>query len=145
MSDSAEDIRRQMQDLRRSATDEMKEFVDSAKTLTDWRYHVKHHPWICMGAAVALGYFVVPRKRQVENAEARELAALLKKYNVGVTTQPQPPSKGIIKSAIGAAIPFIARSALNVAQQRFAAGGGIGSLLGGGQREPQYEEFKSPR
>jgi hypothetical protein len=150
MSDSAEDIRRQMQDLRRSATGEMKELVDSAKTLTDWRYHVKHHPWICVGAAFALGYLIVPRKRRVPSADAQELAALLRKYHVGVTTEPTQPPRGIVKSAIGAAIPLVARSAMNLAQQRLAAGGGLASMWGGGkstggERETQFEEFHTPR
>lgn len=151
MSDSAEDIRNQMQRLRQSATGEVREIVDSAKTLTDWRYHVKHHPWACMGAAVVLGFLVVPRKRHVPSAEAKELAELLKKYDVGVAAAPQSSKQGMFKSMIGAAIPIIARQALGVAQQRFAEHGGLSSFLGGlsGRRAepefPEYEDHRQPR
>lgn len=151
MSDSAEDIRNQMQRLRQSATGEVREIVDSAKTLTDWRYHVKHHPWLCMGAAMALGFLLVPRNRRVQDVDAKELAELLKKYNVAVNA-PQQSSKGMLKSMIGAAIPIIARQAVSVAQQRFAEQGGIGSLFGGPSgrtpaepEHPEYGEFHHPR
>jgi ElaB/YqjD/DUF883 family membrane-anchored ribosome-binding protein len=146
MGDSAEDIRRQMQDVRRSAAEEVRELVDTAKTLTDWRYHVKHHPWICAGTALALGFLIVPRKRHVQSEEAKELIALLKKYNVGVTAPGESTNKGMVKTMIGAAVPIVARAAVNLAQQRLATGGGLGSLLGGGRRrETPFEEFHTPR
>ncbi|RIK88579.1 MAG: hypothetical protein DCC67_00580 [Planctomycetota bacterium] len=148
MSDSIDDIRRRMQQVRQTAACEVKEIVDSAKTLTDWRYHIKRHPWVCMGAAAALGYLVVPRKKHVRSEEAKELAALLKKYNVGVSAPAESSNKGMMKTMIGAAVPMLARTAVKVAQQRMA-GGGLSGLLGAKPPETAdegvYDECDSPR
>jgi hypothetical protein len=73
MSDSAEDIVKRMQHVRRDVGEDVKGIVETAKTLTDWRYHVKHHPWACLGAALALGFAVAPRKRKIPSDDAKEL------------------------------------------------------------------------
>jgi hypothetical protein len=78
MSDSAEDIVKRMQNLRREVSDDVKGIVQSARTLTDWRYHVRHHPWLCAGLALGAGFLLVPRKRAIPKADARQLAELLK-------------------------------------------------------------------
>jgi len=120
MSDSADDIVKRMQDVRREVSDNVKGIVGSAKTLTDWRYHVRRHPWLCAGLALGAGFLVVPRKKQVPTADARQLAELLKKYNVAV--QPQHSgSGGLIKALVGMAVPMIGRAAMTMAQNRMAA------------------------
>jgi hypothetical protein len=142
MSDSAEDIVQRMQNVRRDAGDSVKGIVDTAKTLSDWRYHVKHHPWLCVGAAVALGFLVAPRKRKVDTGDAKELAALLKKYHVGVAP-PSSSGNGLVRTLIGLAAPVAMRTFMSAAQNRFA-GGQFASPFGGG-KEPSYEDFNVPR
>jgi hypothetical protein len=140
MSDSADEIRARMAHVRREVGDNVKGIVESARTLSDWRYHVKHHPWLCVGAAMALGFLLVPRRKHYDSAEARELIALLKKYNVGVTAPPAS-AKGLLRTVIGMAAPAVVRTAMNVAQNKFnAAAAGSGQ-----QRQPDYEEFNMPR
>jgi hypothetical protein len=120
MSDSAEDIVKRMQNLRREVSDDVKGIVQSARTLTDWRYHVRHHPWLCAGLALGAGFLLVPRKRAIPKADARQLAELLKKYHVAV----QPPhaqSGGLVKALVGMAVPIVARTAMTMAQNKFAA------------------------
>jgi len=120
MSDSADDIVKRMQDVRREVSDDVKGIVRSAKTLTDWRYHVRHHPWLCVGLALGAGFLVVPRKKHVPAADARQLAELLKKYNVAV--QPQHAAGGgLLKALVGMAMPLIGRAAMTMAQNRMAA------------------------
>ncbi len=146
MSDSADDIVRRMQLVRRDVGDDVKGIVETARTLSDWRYHVKHHPWILLGGAIALGFLVAPKRRKIPGDEAKELAALLKKYNVGVTS-PTSAGKGFAASMLSIAAPFVMRSVMSAAQQRFSGAGPLGSMFGGagGGEEAVYEDFKIPR
>jgi hypothetical protein len=122
MSDSADDIIKRMHDLRREVSHDVKGIVQSARTLTDWRYHVRHHPWLCTGLAFGLGFFIVPKRRQIPMADAKELAELLKKYNVPVSGSVMgAPSGGMFRSLLAAAVPLAARTAMHIAQNRFAA------------------------
>jgi hypothetical protein len=145
MSDSAEEIVQRMQQVRQGVGDDVKGIVETAKTLTDWRYHLKHHPWLLVGGAVALGFLLAPRKRRIPNNDAKELAALLKKYNVSVAT-PATPSKSLFQTALGMAMPFAMRSLMSVAQNRFAGDGGpLGAMFGGERPARDYEDFNIPR
>lgn len=110
MSDSAEEIVKRMQHVRREVSDDVKGIVQTAKTLSDWRYHVKHHPWLCMGVALALGFLLVPKRKRIPTEEAKELIALLKKYNVGVTAPPTSTG-GLLRTLVGVAAPALARTA----------------------------------
>jgi hypothetical protein len=78
MSDDAERIRRQMQAIRQDMEGGVKDVVDGAKQLSDWRYHVRRHPWACVGGAMALGFLLVPMRsrKKVEGIPAELLAQL---------------------------------------------------------------------
>jgi hypothetical protein len=141
MSDSAEEIVQRMQHVRREVGDDVKGIVETAKTLTDWRYHVKHHPWMCLGAAVAMGFFLAPRKRKIPSADAKELVALLKKYNVGVAA-PSAAGNSLTRTLLGMAAPLVMRSVMSAAGQRF--GGQFGPPPPN-ERARAYEDIHVPR
>src|SRR4051812_24847011 len=117
MDSRADDIRRQMEDVRLTAGAEVESIVQSAKTLTDWRYYVKNHPVLLASAAAGLGFLLIPRKRSAPakaTDDAKELIELLKKHHVSGVTVEGPPS-GLVKTAIGLATPFIIRTVMNLA------------------------------
>ena len=58
------EIQRRMAQVRRELHEEVREAVKGAQSLTDWRSQVRHHPWLALGAAAAVGYLIVPRRRQ---------------------------------------------------------------------------------
>lgn len=130
MSESADDILRRMQSVRRSASDDVRGIVESAKTLSDWRFHVQHHPWLCVGAAAALGFVLAPKSRKVSTDNTKELAALLKRYNIEGSAGPAA-GKGLTRTLIGMATPFVLRTVMQAAQQHFAGGDGPWSTLFG--------------
>jgi hypothetical protein len=143
MSDSAEDIVSRMQHVRRDVGDDVRGIVETAKTLSDWRYHVKHHPWLCVSAAVALGFLIVPRRKRFPSEEAKELVALLKKYHVGVTAPPSP-SGGLLRTLVGLAAPTLARTAMTIAQNRFSNlnASGFGRS---GDEATEFDDWNVPR
>ena len=56
------EIQRRMAQIRRDLHEDVREVVKGAQSLTDWRSQVRSHPWLALGAAAALGYFVVPKR-----------------------------------------------------------------------------------
>ena len=157
MDSSADDICRRMEAVRRTAGEEVETIVQSAKTLSDWRYYVKNHPYLLAGAAAGLGFLLIPRKKSASAPaadDAKELIELLKKHHVRGVTVEGPPS-GLLKTVAGIATPFLIRTAVNFAQSRMAAGGDWSSLFGGGKASPStdagegveqnFEEFNIPR
>ena len=146
-----------MEAVRRTAGEEVETIVQSAKTLSDWRYYVKNHPFLLAGAAAGLGFLLIPRKKSPQAPvadDAKELIELLKKHHVRGVTVEGPPS-GLLKTIAGIATPFLIRTAMDVVQSRMAAGGGdLSSLFGGGGKatppadegvEQSFEEFNIPR
>ena len=160
MDSSADDICRRMESVRRTAGEEVETIVQSARTLSDWRYYVKNHPFLLASAAAGLGFLLIPRKKspQVPSADdAKELVELLKKHHVSGVTVDGPP-KGLLTTVVGIATPFLLRAALDFAQNRIAAGGDFSSLFGGRKATPStddeagdegaeqsFEEFNIPR
>jgi hypothetical protein len=55
-------IRQRMEEVRCELDEDVQEFVEDARGMGQWRYYVRTYPWVCVGAAVAAGYFVVPRR-----------------------------------------------------------------------------------
>ncbi len=155
MESSPDDICRRMEAIRRTAGEEVDVIVQSAKTLSDWRYYVKNHPLLLAGAAAGLGFLLVPRKKAAAATapdDAKELIELLKKHHVSGVTVEGPPS-GLLKTVAGIATPFLIRTAMNFAQNRMASGD-WSSLFGGGhgaspvdedETVPSFEEFNIPR
>jgi hypothetical protein len=99
-----------------------------------------------LGGAAALGFVLAPRKKKIPGDDARELAALLKKYNVSVAT-PSAPAKGLAQTLLGMATPFVMRQVMGFAQQRFGgASGPLGGMFASREDRPQqFEDFNIPR
>lgn len=157
MSDSADDIVKRMQDVRREVGVNVQGIRDSAKTLSDWRYHVKNHPWMCVGAVAALGFLVVPKRKAASTEDAKELVELLKKHNLNAAPT-AAASKGFAATVIGMTAPFVVRAATQAAQQYFKDGSGplasvfsgLGKARPGDQVEPTddegaFQDFNIPR
>ena len=125
MSDDAENIRRQMQNVRQEMGAEVKDIVHGARQLTDWRYHVRTHPWACVAGAFALGFLIVPARKAAAAAKdvnLDQLIAHLKNQGLDVTggRAASFAPGGMLGRAIAAAGPFVARSAINAFAQRLA-------------------------
>ena len=64
MNDSRldESMRERMQQLRCEIDEDMEQIAGIARTTLDWKHYVNTYPWMCLGAAVALGFLVVPKR-----------------------------------------------------------------------------------
>ena len=52
----AESVRARMQQLRCEIDGDMEDMAASVRSMVDWKHYVKTYPWVCLGAAVALGF-----------------------------------------------------------------------------------------
>lgn len=89
--EEADDIRLRMASVRddldgnvQELVGNVHELVDNARKLTDWRYYVKAAPWGAVGAAAAIGYFMVPRRAQVIRPDADEIAKLIGRHPIAM-------------------------------------------------------------
>ena len=154
MDNPADDICRRMEAVRRTAGEEVETIVRSARTLSDWRYYVKNHPFLLAGAAAGLGFLLIPKKKSPSPTfapdDTRELIELLKKHHVSGVTLDGPP-KGLLKTFAGLATPILLRTALNFAQSQMSSGADWRSVFGGRaappdiEAEQSFEEFNIPR
>ncbi len=137
------EIQRRMAQVRHELHEEVREAVKGAQSLTDWRSQVRNHPWLALGAAAALGYLLVPRRRHEPAptivAVGPHPAALPTAAAEAAAEGPKKKKRwGLIGSAVGMLAPVAVRAAQNYAIQYLEqwlvaqqAGGG-GSLLGAG-------------
>ena len=96
----ADELRAQMAGVRAAMDGNVQEIVvnahalaEDARKLTDWRYYVKAAPWGTVGAAVALGYFLVPRRVEIVSPDADQLVKLAKRHQLVVEADPQGEAK----------------------------------------------------
>lgn len=122
MNDShdTETIRKRMEKIRCDLDEDVQDIVEGARDLGQWRYYVKTYPWICVGAAVAAGYFIVPRRTVGSQSDASTRADPATQSRVFVT--PNSPPQGGGSSVRGALLTFVGnlvlRSALKFVGQQ---------------------------
>jgi hypothetical protein len=115
---TADEIRRQMQITRQRVRAEVGEVVDSARQLTDWRFYPRQFPWLTLGAAVATGFAVVPRRIEKIAPDQETLRKLLKEHQVVIDPGGKKAKKaGILGAVLATAGSALARLAVNYATQ----------------------------
>lgn len=121
MSDDAtiKAVQQRMQQVRHDLGDEVEHLVESAKDITDWRKYVRANPWACVAAAAAVGFLVVPRRRNVvklDEADLKNLARHSKVYMSDKAQRKESLARTIFTMAATTAI----RGALGYLGQRVA-------------------------
>lgn len=87
---NADDIARQMRDVRTELREDVQEIVENSREMAHWQYYVRRYPWFCLGAATAVGYLLVPPRVQVIKPDPQFLAELVKQHQVQVKAEVQP-------------------------------------------------------
>lgn len=124
-----EAVRKRMQQLRCEIDGDMENVSESARTMLDWKHYVKTYPWVCFGAAVALGFLIVPRRPKATRHDSATPAELAEAGHVVV--KPTPTAARGMVDAIVATIVGIA-----VREATVYLGQSAGKFLGiAGQRE----------
>ena len=139
-TNDADEIRLQMAQIRRELHADVRDVVATAEAVTDWRRYIRMYPWAAVGAALAVGYFVVPRRHKVvpvpllTPADMTEVHETIEKTKAA--TKP-PEQKGLVGMAIGFLGPIAVRAAQGYAAQY------LENLLEQ-QQQPQPQPAASP-
>jgi len=91
---SANDIQRQMSQIRCDLHTNVRGIVENAKVIADWKYYVRRYPWACLAGVAALGYLAVPRRLEILRPDLDTLAELAKTNRLIVHPQPQSKPHG---------------------------------------------------
>lgn len=119
-------IRRQMALLRRDMHEDVRGVVQTAEAATNWRRYLSMYPWVTLGAGLAVGYLVVPRRAkptaavvtQADLSKVREAVETTRQSvaDVGQSLRAAEPTKeerkkGLIGAALGMLVPLALRTA----------------------------------
>jgi hypothetical protein len=124
-SQTADEIRRQMQFARQRVRAEVDEVVDGARQFADWRYYPRRFPWATLGAAALLGFAAVPRRLEVISPDVETLQKLARQHKLVVDPKPSGAQKpGLIDSLLTMTGNLLLRAGIAYAGQQ------VGKLFG---------------
>jgi len=111
-------IKQRMQEIRTQLPYDVDVARQSARQLSDWKYHMGRYPWALIGAAAVAGYLLVPRRNQSEVKVIHHGYESRDDEQLGRTAAPRPAKRGMI-GGIGGAIATMAmkQAASMIAQQ----------------------------
>jgi hypothetical protein len=118
---SADDLQARMAQLRGELRTDVTQTTAAAKQLTDWRYYVRQYPWVTAAAVTAVGFMLVPRKREKPLIDEAALQKMVAEKRVVVIPQKPTEAKKSMVGSIGALLAAAAtRAAMNYVSSRFA-------------------------
>ena len=118
----ASNIRDRMASIRDDIDDDMDGIVQGAKSLVDWREHVRSNPAIAAGLAALVGYIVVPKKQRMVQADPSELAKMMKANKIVVSPGGNvKPKSSLISGLVGTLLATVVRSAATQAGLQLTA------------------------
>jgi hypothetical protein len=96
-------IRQRMEEVRCDLDQDIQGIVEGARDMRDWRSYVRSYPWVCVGAAVTIGYLLVPRRPAALQPSAEAIAELVKQSRLAETplVTPLGKARGILFRSLG--------------------------------------------
>lgn len=136
-TDDADEIRRQMEQIRCDLSQSVETLVESAREMTDWRYYVRQYPWAGVAAAAVVGYVIVPQRMPAYTSDTAAMERLMKRHRLMVA---EPVKKGGLAGAVFGMISSLAMRGLMayVGQQ---ASRMFNPQEGDGSTEPEPAHF----
>ncbi|MGO9110976.1 MAG: hypothetical protein ACLP9L_17275 [Thermoguttaceae bacterium] len=104
-------VQAQMQGIRCDIDKDLEDVSASARSMVDWKHYVKAYPWVCLGAAAALGFLIVPRRSAAANPD---LPAPTEPANTGrpVVTSAPSAARGLVDALVGAVAGIAVREVI---------------------------------
>lgn len=108
-----------MQQVRAEMREDVRVMVDSARELTDWTWYVRTYPWLCLGAAAAAGYFIIPTRPQAyARPDFSDLAELARQQKLVVKMEEPKPKSSLLGTLIGMAAGPLLQGGLAIARHQ---------------------------
>ena len=112
IDDRTAQICQQMREIRSDLRDDAATIVENAKLSVDWRHYLERYPWACMAAALAVGYFIVPRSSPHLSMDRGDLEAMAQKLKSSLpapAASTKEQGKGFL---VGIALPLLGKIAM---------------------------------
>jgi len=106
----ADAVRERMQQLRCEIDGDMEDVSASARTMVDWKHYVKTYPWVCLGAAVALGFLIVPKRSKAIRPDLAIPTELTKTGHLVVKPAPTA-ARGLVDALVATVVGIAVREA----------------------------------
>lgn len=120
--DSAEAIRRRMAELRRELASDVRGVKEGAREMASPLYYIRRFPWASAAVAAAIGYLLVPKKKQIIKPDPEMLAEMLKKHQINLDpAKATNDTQTMLKSLAVMGLTWAARTGLAYLGQQFAA------------------------
>jgi hypothetical protein len=120
----ADDIQKQMREVRAELREDVQDLVVSAHKMADVAAYVKAYPWLCVGAALAAGYLIVPQRAVIVRPDAEALIELAKKHKLVVKMNneaaPQKKRGGLFGDLVGLAAATLLQVGLKTATSQLS-------------------------
>jgi hypothetical protein len=115
----ADAVRKRMAELRRELTCDVRDVRTSARAMANPSFYIRKFPWATIAIAAAVGYLLVPKKKQVVQPDTEALAEMIRKHQVKLdTSQVSAESKGMLKSLAVMGLTWAARTGMNYVIQQ---------------------------
>ena len=116
-----EEIQRCMREVRAELREDVQEFVVSAREMTDWTIYVRAYPWLCVGAAAAVGFLLIPGRSQIIKPDADGLMELARRNKLVVKLDGEPRKKpGFVTGLLGLAASTLLQTGLAVGTKQLS-------------------------
>ena len=112
----ADEIQKEMRQIRVELKENVQEIVSSAREIVDWQSYVKAYPWLTVGAAALVGYLLVPSRTTVIRPDPEALRELTKSREM--LEQQVKPKKSLMGMVVGMVAASAAQAAMSVASHQ---------------------------
>jgi len=112
----ADEIQKEMRQIRVELRDNVQEIVSGAREIIDWQSYVKAYPWLTVGAAAFVGYLLVPSRTTVIRPDPEALRELTKSREM--LEQQVKPKKSLVGMVVGMVAASAAQAAMSVASHQ---------------------------
>ena len=104
-------VRARMQGIRCEIDGDMEDVSASARSMVDWKHYVKTYPWVCLGAAAALGFLIVPKRSAATRADVATPTEPAKTGHLVVKPAPTA-AHGLVDALVAAVVSIAVREAI---------------------------------
>jgi len=110
-----------MAELRQELTCDVRDVGRNARELASPMYYIRRFPWMSMAAAAAVGYLLIPKKKQVIQPDPEMLSELIRKQQIKLDTPKPDDSRGLLQSLAVMGLTWALKTGVSYATQQFAA------------------------
>jgi len=104
-------VKARMQGIRCEIDQDLQDVSASARSMVDWKHYVKTYPWVCMGAAAALGFLIVPKRSTPTSADVPAPSEPATTGQPVVNAAPTA-ARGVVDALVGAIAGIAVREAI---------------------------------